>query len=490
MKPMPLFLILSALLVVCTAGVFSPNAAGAHSMKNRAGALLSMPKNSRTLSRARSSLRSWTRPSHIDAPPSWAPIYPIDFGADPSGVSDSSAAFDLAMAELFSRGTSGHFDESGTIDLGGATLDLQGGDYLISKSLFFPSNYSNYGLIHGTLRANINTFNRNDFLVDIGTPGGYCINWGNSCTENVNLEDLFLDATAIANGVRFTAVIGVNAGPDIFIVNFTQVGVDMEAGHEVELHESWIGSCWYTPPSACWLNASALNDTVGILINGNDHLLNQVVVFAARSGIIVNGAANILTSCHTWNTQEESVSDAVGIQVNSWQNRLVAPYLDYVPLVLKGAAMTSITNGFFLDGAAKIVFLPDPNNYPVQGIYISGSEFAGGGDVFAIGTGFTGLQDVTIVGSLHDDAAAHRSTTASRTLINVSSPWVFDFTDNLVFDASVSVLGIKTVSCSFITSAGFFRWNILTPVGAVVTVISDTPVTATATCTVDQSLRT
>jgi hypothetical protein len=86
-------------------------------------------------------------------------------------------------------------------------------------------------------------------------------------------------------------------------------------GHEVELHESWVGSCWYTPPSACWLNASALGNTVGVLINGNDHLLNQVVVFAGLVGVEVNGAANILTTVHTWNTQSGSVPDAVGIRV-------------------------------------------------------------------------------------------------------------------------------------------------------------------------------
>jgi hypothetical protein len=439
-------------------------------------------------------MRSWSRPSHTDsAAAAWDPIYPVSYGADPTGVSDSSAAFDLALAALFARGTSNHRDEGGTMDLGGATLDLQGGDYLISKSLYFPSNYSNYGLFHGTLRANARNFTRGDFLIDIGTPGGFCENWGDSCTENVNLEDLFLDGTAVANGARFTSVIGVNAGPDLFIVNFTTVGVDIEAGHEVELHESWIGSCWYTPPSVCWLNATALNDTVGVLINGNDHMLAQVVVFAARSGIIVNGAANLLTSVHTWSTQQESVPDAVGIQVNTWQNRLVAPYLDYVPLVLKGAAMTSITNGFFLDGAAKIVFVPDPNGYPVQGIFISGSEFVGGGDVFAVGTGFKGLQDVTVVGSLFDNAQAHRSTRASRTLVNASSPWVFDFTDSLVFDARESALGIKTVACSVVAASPeqtIFRYLALPPVGATLTVVSDAPGTmATVTCSVDQSLR-
>jgi len=110
-------------------------------------------------------------------------------------VHDSTSAFAAALAALLSRNTSGHADESGTIDLGGATLDLQGGDYMISLPLAFPSNFSNYGLIHGTLRASA-TFPGNAYLVEVGTPGGHCENWGNSCTEDVSLEDLLLDGGA------------------------------------------------------------------------------------------------------------------------------------------------------------------------------------------------------------------------------------------------------------------------------------------------------
>ena len=89
----------------------------------------------------------------------------------------------------------------------------------------------------------------------------------------------------------------------------------------------------------------------GILINGNDHILDNVVVFAALTGVAVNGAANLISATHTWNTQSGAVPAAVGIDVISWQNRLVMPYLDYVPLVCRGCAVTTVTGGFFLGGA-------------------------------------------------------------------------------------------------------------------------------------------
>ena len=88
-----------------------------------------------------------------------------------------------------------------------------------------------------------------------------------------------------------------------------------------------------------------------MLINGNDHILDNVVVFAGLVGVAVNGAANIVSTTHTWNTQSGSVPAAVGISVVSWQNRFVSPYLDYVPLVCRGCAITTVTNGFFLGGA-------------------------------------------------------------------------------------------------------------------------------------------
>ena len=42
--------------------------------------------------------------------------------------------------------------------------------------------------------------------------------------------------------------------------------------------------------------------SVGVQINGNDHYLDNVIVFDyAHVGVQVNGAANVLTTVHTWN---------------------------------------------------------------------------------------------------------------------------------------------------------------------------------------------
>ena len=291
-------LVLFLALLLCRAHA-APPPAKPHHLRNRARAAAAAPPAQRARHAAR--MRAWRAPAHTAAS-AWAPLYPAAYGADPTGVADSTAAFAACLRALLARNTSGRADEGGTADLGGATMDLQGGDYLLSAPLVFPSNYSHYGLVHGTLRASA-AFPRGAFLVEVGSAGAPCSNWGDSCTEDASLEDLLLDGSGLAGGgVRFNAVIGVNAGPDLYVVNFTEKGVVMQGGHEVVLHESWVGSCWYTPPSACWLNASALGNATGVWVNGNDHYLDNVIVFAGQSGVVVDGAANILTAVHTWNT--------------------------------------------------------------------------------------------------------------------------------------------------------------------------------------------
>ena len=62
----------------------------------------------------------------------------ISYGADPTGKSDSTNAIIKAMEEAFDGPVHGVLME-GINDLGGARIDLEGGSYLISRPLRFPS---------------------------------------------------------------------------------------------------------------------------------------------------------------------------------------------------------------------------------------------------------------------------------------------------------------------------------------------------------------
>lgn len=93
-------------------------------------------------------------------------IFPTDFGADPTGAKDSTAAFTAAVAALL-QGGAPHKMASGIHDLGGATLDLAGGQYLISAPVIIPMYYGNLAIARGTLRASA-TFPSNQWLIMVG----------------------------------------------------------------------------------------------------------------------------------------------------------------------------------------------------------------------------------------------------------------------------------------------------------------------------------
>lgn len=69
-------------------------------------------------------------------------FYPIGYGADPSGVKDSSDAFLKAIGDAFQLQNGAELVE-GVNDLGGVVIDLQGGNYKITQPLRFPSGGGN-----------------------------------------------------------------------------------------------------------------------------------------------------------------------------------------------------------------------------------------------------------------------------------------------------------------------------------------------------------
>ena len=67
------------------------------------------------------------------------------------------------------------------------------------------------------------------------------------------------------------------------------------------IHESWLGEYIYSSPLYHLSNLTA----VGVYIYGNDHFVNNVIVFSAKVGLGVYGsdyygAANLITGVHTW----------------------------------------------------------------------------------------------------------------------------------------------------------------------------------------------
>lgn len=65
-------------------------------------------------------------------------FYPIGYGADPTGVQDSSDAILKAMEDAVRSDKQGLELMPGITDMGGAVIDLQGASFKISKPTRLP----------------------------------------------------------------------------------------------------------------------------------------------------------------------------------------------------------------------------------------------------------------------------------------------------------------------------------------------------------------
>eukprot|EP00729_Bicosta_minor_P008733 gene8730-4700_t len=180
-------------------------------------------------------------------------ITPTEFGGDPSGKTDSTAALMKAMAALTNVSAhANHAMASGIADLGGATLDLEGGEYLISASLIIPPHVGNVRIRGGTLRASA-SFPTDKFLIEIGQegckptlPSGKTDHQG-CCNEFIGLDNLFLDAAHVsAGGVLVQNTMGTTVGPAIFLTGFVEAGLRVTGGHETILSDAWLAEYYWS----------------------------------------------------------------------------------------------------------------------------------------------------------------------------------------------------------------------------------------------------
>ena len=178
------------------------------------------------------------------------------------------------------------------VDLGGATVDLGGGNYLLSQPLLVPPFFGNVHFVDGTLRA-APSFPPSSWLVQVGNlscqpvlPNGKPDGQG-SCVEFVTFSNMLFDAAHVAaGGVNIANAMGATVGPSAFFIGFKQAGVRIDGGHEVMIIEAWLAECY-------WSNFEALggpcagespgssspewkSESIGILINGPDNYLENV----------------------------------------------------------------------------------------------------------------------------------------------------------------------------------------------------------------------
>jgi hypothetical protein len=194
---------------------------------------------------------------------------------------------------------------------------------------------------------------------------------------------MMFDASHVAaGGVHVTKTMGTTIGPSVFFHGFKEAGVRIDGGHEVMIQQAWFCECEWSEargqicqedPNRPGGNASK---SIGILINGNDNFLTDVIVFEYTAvGVEVNGAANLLQGVHAWNAAVATGvgrggyvwKGGVGIAVNQNLNRLIGCYLDFSALVVKKPSGLVVEATFF--GSAPTVFKSDRAT-SITGVYM------------------------------------------------------------------------------------------------------------------------
>ena len=408
--------------------------AGAHRVRVPDLHLFPAAAHARTRDAHRRMIASWRAPDR-SATAGSPVVFPTAFGADPTGATDSTAAFAAAVAAVVSRNASGKTMSDGIADLGGVVLDLQGGDYLVSAPLAIPQFVGNLRIIDGTLRASA-SFPADRFVVEIGatpcsTPSGQ-----GSCNENVGMSGLTVDGSHVAAGcVKIAATMGATLDASSAIFGFVDTGILLAGGHEAMIQETWVAAYFWNSPN------KEKNSAVGIKIAGNDHFVTNVIVFSARVGVEVTGAANLLTNVHTWNC---ATSDGgIGILNTMSQNRFVGCYLDFTDLTIvgSGAQQLSVSDGFFL-GDAQLMFQASAPGQAVYGVSLSGNVwYHCSNPAFAVnetGGSWTSVTDFVMTGTSFcgDGQAKTGFTRATRTLAASHAEDVLDFSGVLLFPSA------------------------------------------------------
>ncbi|XP_019089089.1 PREDICTED: polygalacturonase QRT3-like [Camelina sativa] len=267
-------------------------------------------------------------------------IYPIGYGADPTGRQDSSDAILEALTDAFQLQT-GLEMLPHVSDLGGLVIDLQGGSYKIGKPLTFPSSGGgNLVVKGGTLRVS-KVFPGNRHLVELVPPNSKIF------YDDVTFQDVLFDSSFRGGGIFVTNSARIRI-TDCYFLHFTTQGIKVKGGHETYISNSFLGQHSTVGGDRHEKDFSG----TGIDISSTDNAITDVVIFSAGIGISLSGEANIVTGVHCYN--KATWFGGIGILVKSHLTRIDNCYLDYTGIVIEDPVHVHVTNGLFI-GDANIV---------------------------------------------------------------------------------------------------------------------------------------
>ncbi|MBA0833740.1 hypothetical protein Goarm_006163 [Gossypium armourianum] len=404
-------------------------------------------------------------------------FYPIAYGADPTGVQESSDAISQALNDAFQVQTTLQM-LPGLKDLGGVVIDLLGGSYKISNPIRFPAsgganivnllgislNFEDkqaektleaYGLafaaMHvlsmprclyilvkgGSLRAS-DTFPSDRHLIEVWSPNSQPstpTGFNDAKDENVGIyyedvtfRDILFDSSFRGGGIFVIDSARIRID-NCFFLHFSTQGILVQKGHE-----TFISSCFLGQVSTVGGDKGERGFSgTAIQLSSNDNAITDIAIFSAAIGILLIGQANIVTGVHCYN--KATAFGGVGILVKSTAalTRIDNCYLDFTAIVMEDPVQVHVTNGLFL-GDANVVLKPIKGQ--ISGLNIVNNMFNGNSgnmvpNIQLDGT-FSTVNQVVIQHN-NVNGMSLKSTVGEMTVAGNGTKWVADFSSLLVF---------------------------------------------------------
>ncbi|KAK2635860.1 hypothetical protein Ddye_030652 [Dipteronia dyeriana] len=375
-------------------------------------------------------------------------FYPIGYGADPTGVGESSDAILQAVSDAFNVESELEM-VAGVKDLGGVILDLQGGNYKISKPIRFPASPAANLLVRGgTLRAS-ETFPGDRHLIELWSPNSQKLQKSDSAEpiifthmklqnvgiyyEDITFRDVLFDSSYRGGGIFVvdSARIRIN---NCFFLHFTTEGILVQKGHE-----TFISNCFLGQHSTVGGDKGEKDFSgTAIDLSSNDNAITDVAIFSAAIGVLLRGQANIVTGVHCYNKATYWGGIGILVKLGSSLTRIDNCYLDFTAIVLEDPTQVHVSNGLFL-GDANVVL--KSINGRISGLNIIDNMFHGNPKnmfpVIKLDGEFKNIDQV-VVDQNNVYGMSLKSTTGKLSVAGNGTKWVADFSLILVFPNQIS----------------------------------------------------
>ncbi|CAI9783547.1 unnamed protein product [Fraxinus pennsylvanica] len=348
------------------------------------------------------------RPNSMFASPMQATSPPrvyhlTSYGADPTGKTDSTEALLEAISDALDGPTNG-FLMKGILNLGGEKIELDGGNYLISRPLQFSvAGRGNLVIQGGTIKSSDN-FSNDAYLIDLSPS---LVN--NSLEYNyefVTLRDLLLDSNFRGGGIRVVNSLRISID-NCYITHFSTNGILVKGGHETYIRNSFLGQHITAGGDAGERNFSG----TAINLMGNDNAVTDVATDYGGKGFYLRVPSGLT------------------------QTRIVNCYLDYTGIVVEDPVQVHISSSFFLGDA--YILLKSVKGV-VNGVNIVDNMFSGsnkGIDNVQLDQengAFTKIDQV-VIDRNNVKGMNLKATVARRSVQGNGSSWLIDLNSMLLF---------------------------------------------------------